>query len=615
LVLIAAALAADCAYYNTFYTAKKHYKAAEQAHEASGQEHPSPSVLGLYQSSIEKSQKVITNYPTSKWVDDARYLIAMAHMKREEYDESEKRFEDLIGRHPDSKLVPDAYLGIGLCRLGRGDWEEARLLLEQVLVDYPDFERRGEVLFQLSKSAAKRREYQQAIRGFTDLLAGDAGGVELEEVYRERGEAYFQLEAPDSALGDFVELAGLETQPESRLKAELRVGECLELLGRHQEALDRYARLERELPQALYLPRIQLRRAHALNDMGEHEAAIGVYKQVAEDFSVSVYAAEANYQTGFTQEIYLGDVESAKESYAKVQANSPGSEFASLAEERRQSLELFGQYRSEIAESGEEEKAAEASLLLAELSLFRLRKIDEALAAYQAVERDQPNSSLAPKAAYAVAWIQEHELGDSLAALASYRHVHETYSDTEYGVEAGVRAGLLDADSLSIHLGRVLRIKAVEDSLVAVARAREEQARADSLAAIGGELLAAAAGDSLAAIAGADSLAARAAVDSLATAAAVDSLAAAAAVDSLAARAVRDSVAAGGAAGSRASRGRDSLLVTRPRAPFGSVLREEHPDSHRTPAEAPAPPDSTHIPPSTPPSDQAVDSGGRSEVR
>lgn len=505
---LALALPGGCAYYNTFYTARKHYRDADKQQLASGQEHPSPSVLDLYKRVIDKSQKVIDNYPESKWVDDARYLIAMAYLKREEWDKARGAFEDLMAKHPGSRLVPDALLGVGRTQVGMADWEGADATFADILARHPRFRRRDEVLYHLAQNSTKRRDYRRAIVGFSELLAGEAEAGVQADAHRARGEAYLAVDSPDSALADFEALARLAARPDTRFDAELKAGECLEKLGRLEEALALYGRLEREMPDPNHLPRTLLRRGGALGSLGQFDAALEVYERVAKDFPASSYAAQALYQIGLTRELHLDDVERAKEAYAKVRETAPSSEFASLADERRQSLELFGQYRAELASGeAEEEKKAEAGLLLAELTLFRMKKVDEALEAYRAVERDYPRASLAPKAAYAVAWIQEHELDDSLAAASSYRHVFDAYPDTEYGVQAGVKVGALAADSLSIHLGRVLRLKAAADSLAAAERAVLEAARRDSLAAAGGDSLAAAGGDTLAAaVAGGDSL-------------------------------------------------------------------------------------------------------------
>jgi len=518
LVLLAGA---SCAYYNTFHTARTYFRDAEVQYEASGQEHPAPGVLDLYAKSIERSQKVITSYPNSKWVDDARLLTGQAYLRREEYEKAQSTFDELIEKHPESKLIPDAVFGIGLCQLGRGDWEDAQGTLSRLLSDNPEYKRRGDVMYRLAENAAKRRDYRTAVAGYTGLLAEkEAKGLDLARIHRARGEAYLALEIPDSALIDFEVATSLSNVPEKRYEAKLLAGESLEKLGRNEEAFALYAQLEREMPGPKELPRTLLRQGRALNALGRHPDALAVYARVITDFPASTFAAEAQYQTALTEEIYLEDLDAAKESYGKVRDISPGSEFATLADERKQSIDLYGQYRTEMAEGGEEEKKAAAALMVAEVALFRLRKIDEAIAAYEAIERDYPQSMVAPKAAYAVAWIQEHEKGDSLAALASYERVFSLYPDTEFGVDAGVRSGRLSADSLSIYRGRVLRLRAVADSLSEVSRAQAEAARMDSLVAAGG-------------------------IDSLVAAGVIDSLVAAGVIDSLAAGGI-DSLAAGG---------------------------------------------------------------------
>ncbi len=564
----------SCAYYNTFHTARSYFRDAEEQYQASGQEHAAPGMLDLYAKSIERSQKVITDYPRSKWVDDARLLIGQAYLRREEFEKAMSSFDELIEKQPDSKLIPDATFGIGLCQLGRGDWEMAQGTLSRLLVENPKYKRRGEVMYRLAENAAKRRDYRTAIAGYTGLLAEkETKGLDLARIHRARGEAYLAIEIPDSALADFEATVSLSSVPKTRYEARLLAGESLEQLGRNEDALALYGQLEREMPGPQELPQTLLRQGRALNALGRHPDALAVYARVIKEFPASAFAAEAQYQTAFTEEIYLENLDAAKESYGKVREIAPGSEFATLADERKQSIDLYGQYRTEMAEGGEEEKKATAALMLAEVSLFRLRKVDEAIAAYEAVERDYPQSSVAPKAAYAVAWIQEHEKGDSVAAHASYERVFALYPDTEFGVDAGVRSGRLSADSLSIYRGRVLRIRAVADSLSDVSRARAEAARMDSLAAAGG-------------------------IDSLGAAVGIDSLAAGR-VDSLGGG--RTGVPAGpGRADSLAAAGSDTLRPAPPAMPPGVFTPPGSTPPPGTPPPGSAPPPGTP-PPGTPP--------------
>ena len=65
-----ALLASSCAYYNTYYLARKYYLAATE-----GLPYPidktNGAQAGNYQKAVDFSKKVVTDYPKSKWADDA----------------------------------------------------------------------------------------------------------------------------------------------------------------------------------------------------------------------------------------------------------------------------------------------------------------------------------------------------------------------------------------------------------------------------------------------------------------------------------------------------------------------------------------------------------------
>ncbi len=87
LLLALAALAGSCAYYNTFYLARKYYfkgtgglpYAVEKVEPSRGQYFPK---------AIDLSKKVLANYPKSKWVPHAYLLWARALLGRDDPRES-----------------------------------------------------------------------------------------------------------------------------------------------------------------------------------------------------------------------------------------------------------------------------------------------------------------------------------------------------------------------------------------------------------------------------------------------------------------------------------------------------------------------------------------------
>ena len=63
-----------CAYFNTFYNAQEHYQIAEKIRmENFGNKLPSKAIQE-YQSAIEKSEKVLTEYGDSTYEPDALLL-------------------------------------------------------------------------------------------------------------------------------------------------------------------------------------------------------------------------------------------------------------------------------------------------------------------------------------------------------------------------------------------------------------------------------------------------------------------------------------------------------------------------------------------------------------
>ena len=76
--LILLVAASGCAYYNTFYLARKYYREGVRAQERSLTDEPSPEAATKYDLVIRQCTKLLTDYPKSKWVDDASYMLGAA---------------------------------------------------------------------------------------------------------------------------------------------------------------------------------------------------------------------------------------------------------------------------------------------------------------------------------------------------------------------------------------------------------------------------------------------------------------------------------------------------------------------------------------------------------
>jgi tetratricopeptide (TPR) repeat protein len=86
--------------------------------------------------------------------------------------------------------------------------------------------------------------------------------------------------------------------------------------------------------------------------------------------------------------------------------------------------------RENLAQAGEAQKA-EDQFMLAELQWTRFQRYRRAVEEYRKVIDRFPDSEVAPKAAYAIAYIQVKILGDSAAAAEAVRLLLDRYPDSQ----------------------------------------------------------------------------------------------------------------------------------------------------------------------------------------
>lgn len=103
----------SCAYFNTLYNAEQHFESAERIRiEHIGKTLP-PDAVVEYGIVLEKSSKVINDFPESSFVDDARLLKGKSHYFRREYDSAENIFENL---RSDELFVEESIYWLALCK-------------------------------------------------------------------------------------------------------------------------------------------------------------------------------------------------------------------------------------------------------------------------------------------------------------------------------------------------------------------------------------------------------------------------------------------------------------------------------------------------------------------
>ena len=117
--LLTVVLFSGCAYYNTFYNAQEYYDEAEKLRlEKDGESIPI-SAMDKYGKTIIKCQKVIEEFPESKYVKQAYLLMGKSRYYRSDYDLAIDNL-NLVMNEGRPKVIEEARYWRALCKWRKG---------------------------------------------------------------------------------------------------------------------------------------------------------------------------------------------------------------------------------------------------------------------------------------------------------------------------------------------------------------------------------------------------------------------------------------------------------------------------------------------------------------
>jgi len=160
-----------------FQRASIAYDKAIQSIDPSSGDIPAPPVED-YAKSLALYRRIVTDYPSYKYVDGAYYMLGycLGRVEASQYDPEVSRdmFAALVDHYPDSKFAADANLRLGEYYFDKDDLDSAILHYQRVV----DLGKEGRVfdkgLYKLAwsyyRKAKTPQEYQHAIGLFADLL-------------------------------------------------------------------------------------------------------------------------------------------------------------------------------------------------------------------------------------------------------------------------------------------------------------------------------------------------------------------------------------------------------------------------------------------------------------
>ncbi len=359
---------AGCAYYNTFYNAKKFYRQAEnerkkrqrtQVVQLSPEEmlqqqkqglgtssldsdRPSATEMQNYQRAIEKASSVLEFYPKSRWVDDALMMVGECFYYRREYSKSLRKFEEVIQLYPKSEFIPRSHLMIARNYLGLGEYDKAEKKFREIALDNKMPKKiRQDAEYELAGLYFVKGSYEQAANEYRRTAKESDDKLIRAMSYYRLGECLISMHAYQEAMTMFKLAVDESPNEDFKAQATFKLGESQSLLGNFNAAIRTFSNLLAKELETRRIPMIKLQLANNLRLKGDLEAAIKWYNNIIEEHKNTDAAAKSYFALGDIEENVNNNYSKAKENYELVRGAFASS---SIAPEAKARADYIGQY-------------------------------------------------------------------------------------------------------------------------------------------------------------------------------------------------------------------------------------------------------------------------------
>lgn len=354
-----------CAFFNTFYHARKAYNNAVDAIEHSAGQTPSPLIINdvppdrfsqefktvpadakqFLDVVIEKATKVVVLYPKSGWAEDATLLLGKAHYMRANtndlYD-AKNRLEVFMTRYPGSKKTDEAKLWYGKTLLKLNQIDDAENNFRQVVESAENSQTKSEALILLGDIAMDDEDFTAASEYYVKAseIAGDKK-LKKPALYKAYY-THFHVNNYTKAIGYLNVLSNMDLDFNEKFDVFFMKARTMKLAGQYNEAIDVLDRFIGNQRYKNYFVKAEFEIADVLRLAGKNTKAVKQFNYVIETYKNQVFTGDSYYLMGLIYdtpvlartEKFFADPELAKKYYFLVKTKYSNSTFAASASER-----------------------------------------------------------------------------------------------------------------------------------------------------------------------------------------------------------------------------------------------------------------------------------------
>jgi tetratricopeptide (TPR) repeat protein len=207
-------------------------------------------------------------HPKGKFIEEARYLSAMADLAEGRASESEKQIRDYLKNYPKGRFVPDARYRLGAAAYAKQDYQECLGIADKWLADYPaEQPQRGELHSLRADALVGLGQLEEAIAAYHEALNLPLSDEQLGYVLDELTRHYQVRRDYDAAVALWEQFAAERPDHPFVINAAYWISRIRNKQGKPDEALELISDITRRYindPSRSDIERLLVEIAHTL---------------------------------------------------------------------------------------------------------------------------------------------------------------------------------------------------------------------------------------------------------------------------------------------------------------------------------------------------------------
>ena len=445
-----------CAYFNTFYNAQQYYQEAEKIRLQKEGETIPITAMDKYGKTVQKCQKVLNDFPESKFRLDAILLMAKARFYRSDYDLALGNLKT-ISEVGSEQQIEEAGYWRALCKWKKGNVQTGINELTVLLESSESKNIQSKCHLSLAEIAQELKEPETAMSHLQEGARLTQNRDEKGVIYGRLAEMAFNREEYELAEDGYSNVIAHSLSKNNVEKANLQILKILRIQKKYRSASrkikgmladDKFNRISGNLELEL----VQLYRAQG--EFSEIETRL---ESIVNDYQRTLVSAEAYYQLGQIYTSEKWNLVKAKEYFDLVSKESSKSLFSPMAKSRSKAISTYQEAEKDLdshrnipieedttqAASYQDTLSTSVSIIipertvpelyyqLADLEAFSFNRYPQAIEFLNIIINEYLDSPFQAKSMFALAFVHE-SMGNKEAAEKARDDLLASFPASDY---------------------------------------------------------------------------------------------------------------------------------------------------------------------------------------